>query len=328
MATALSVLPGSDRSEYLGGSDMIHLTSSDPWGCQRRLYYDKFPVPADFPFTGNIHTRRGKKLEAIAVEEYCELTGRIAVRHPFRQHKRKPWRSVHLDRRLYDRKDGKFADRGPGVLEAKCPARDGFWRIKTGGIPLDYEMQCQWGMAVTGWLWGAVAVFHADSMGLIHADYERDVEFCKELLKYGDTFYAHVLADRTDEFRKFRHIPDALPPGDKRCFTCPWRKTCQGLGMTITELEQEEQLPDVPLEDDPSLNELAQEFEETRVTASEAEKIHKEVKKTMQDRLGSRRAVNTGDWEVFDTEVPIKEKTIKAHKQRRTRVKRKGVKSP
>jgi hypothetical protein len=326
VTTELQVLPDADRSQYLGGSDMIHLTASEPWGCRRRLYYDKFPVPADFPFTGNIHTRRGKKLEAICVEEYLEATGRMAVRHPFRRQKRKPWRSVHLDRRLYDKKDGPFAPYGPGVLEAKCPARDGFWRIKTAGIPLDYEMQCQWGMAVTGWLWGAVVVFHADSMGLVYKDYKRDEEFCKELLKYGDSFYAEVLADRADEFRKFRHIPHALPPGDKRCFTCPWRKTCQGMGMTITELFEEEQLPDVPIEPDPSLEDLARELLETTEIRLEAEKIEEAVKDNLKELMGTRLAVDTGHFEVFLANINVKEHVRKAHAQKRIRVKPKKTK--
>ena len=63
------------RKTGFGGSDAHHYANIEPYGCARRVVYDKMGVPADYPFTGNNHTERGIWLEPIVAELTTEATG-------------------------------------------------------------------------------------------------------------------------------------------------------------------------------------------------------------------------------------------------------------
>ena len=52
-----------ERAEILGGSDMVHLLGLEPFGCQRRLCYDKSGIEPDFPEETNADMRRGAAYE-------------------------------------------------------------------------------------------------------------------------------------------------------------------------------------------------------------------------------------------------------------------------
>lgn len=321
--------PGEDRTTFIGGSDIPNLVQLEPWGCRRRLAYDKLGIPADFPFTGNSHTKRGQKLEAVAVDEYCEQTGRIARRMAYRENREKPWLGVHLDRMLHDPKRFREPLAGsicPGVLEVKVPARESFYRIKahldrTGDMPMSFQVQLQWGLALTGWKWGSIAVFHADSWSLLYKDYDRDGELCELLLREADDFFKtiqNISSTDVDEVQFDR--PINMP--DKRCLSCPWRKRCQGIGEVPGEIANQEQIPDdAPVETDLSLSSLVSRYLELAAVAREANEVFEETKAELKEKMGDRRAVDAGSGEVFVTNVQIKERVTKAHVQRRIRVK-------
>ena len=60
------------RRKGIGGSDWQDVLGLDPWGCARRLWYDKRSTPHDFPrrYTGAM--KRGHKLEALVAEEVSD----------------------------------------------------------------------------------------------------------------------------------------------------------------------------------------------------------------------------------------------------------------
>jgi hypothetical protein len=66
----------AERKKAIGGSDIPHLVGLEPFGCQRRLWYDKKGVPEDFPQQTNRHMKRGSAMEEFAVTEYYETTAR------------------------------------------------------------------------------------------------------------------------------------------------------------------------------------------------------------------------------------------------------------
>src|ERR1019366_2024927 len=87
----------AERKKAIGGSDALHLVGLAPFGCQRRLWYDKKGNPEDFPFRGNRHTQRGDVMEDIAKEEYGNITARSIRRVPWKLHPRIPRVGVHVD---------------------------------------------------------------------------------------------------------------------------------------------------------------------------------------------------------------------------------------
>jgi predicted phage-related endonuclease len=285
-------MAGEDRSTFIGGSDIADLIGQPPWGCKRKIYYEKRGIPADFPFTGNRHTRRGQKLEAIAVAEYTEVTSRKTQKMGFRANATKPWRAVHVDRVIWDVANGPFAAHGRGVLEVKCPGREQFYRIRMAGLPLTYEMQLQWGMANVGLKWGSINIFHADSWTMIVEDKERDDEFCDLLLAEADELWEKVSKDKADD--SLASIPEKLNPHDPRCKTCPWRTVCQKIGATPEELHEQEKVEGDAIERDETLAESVQEYHDLGEIASEAKKLYEEARNQLFAKLNGRKCVDTG----------------------------------
>ncbi len=63
------------RTGFIGGSDLGSIVNAPPYGCARKLWYQKRAVEPDYevPFRG--HLLRGVKLEPLIVAEYVAKTG-------------------------------------------------------------------------------------------------------------------------------------------------------------------------------------------------------------------------------------------------------------
>jgi len=305
-------MPEPDRIDYIGGSDVPDLIQLEPWGCSRRLYYSKLPVEQDFPFHGNYHTKRGQRLEEIAIEEYEVATGRWTYKIGFVQDPKRPWRCVHGDRE----QEG-MDNKGMGLVEAKCPAVAGFSRIRMQGIPLAYEVQLQWGLGLLGHQWGTVVVFNADYWALIWKDYERDDELIELMLERGEESWRIILNDRLMGMQD--NIPEPLPVSDRRCISCPWRARCKSLGDYGEEIGHEE-VPEVAPVKDYSLSLLAGEYLDAHAAHKDAKDNLDELKEQLKALMGERIAVDAGNALIYQTLVKMPDKVIKAHTQKRIRV--------
>lgn len=208
-----------ERKTAIGGSDVKDLLTLEPFGCARKLWYDKKGVPEDYPFTGNKHTRRGAALEPHAASDFAAKVG-CAV-EPL------PWRTlqgyqtfigVHIDGMLV-----KPGEDGPGALEVKVPTSRVYYQWKAKGEPsLDSQAQLQWAMMVHGFNWGYVTAFNADRWESHWWRCTPDRPMMVKLLGLAERFWGSL---------SLGHNPHPkLPREDRRCRQCPFRAKCQRLG--------------------------------------------------------------------------------------------------
>jgi predicted phage-related endonuclease len=276
-----------ERKTGLGGSDIVHLMGIAPYGCARRLWYDKGGVEPDHPFVGNQATLRGQRLEEFIVSEYVTVTGREVRRVPMRRHKEDKHLIVHCDRMIVN------DPRGPGYLEAKCPGRDSFYKQKRNGLHDGYILQMQHGLLVTGWTWGSFALFNPESFELIHFDVEADAKIQDSIRAHAMREWAALKNDMTSL------MPPRLNINSRACERCPWRTKCQGQAI-LDAIDQYKQVNamaanmataagvELPLEEDPTLQPVVDAYVEAKTLHDDAEAYMDECKEKLQQEMGGR----------------------------------------
>ena len=265
-----------ERRKGIGGSDIASVFSVG-YGCARRLWYDKTGTPADFPDEDSGPMKLGRWLEPHIAEEYSEITGRRVTEEPQYQHPDHPELLVHIDRTIH------FPDRPEvGVLEIKAFGRGMFAKMHREGMPIDYVLQLQHGMLVTGREVGAFAAMNRDSGALDHWDATRDPAACNEILDAAPAFWQSVV-DRV--------APDALDPDDKRCQFCRWRRTCQGNALVESATSD--------LENGDDLAPILAEYDERKALAEEADALLDETKEVLKTALVDRQAVSVQGRKVY-----------------------------
>lgn len=279
----------SDRAEFLaerasmiGGSDAADLLTLHPFGCKRRLWYDKKGVPADFEFPdASFHIQRGTHLEAIAIKVFCEQNvatlefGEVRKQTLYRL-KEFPFIGAHVDQVVE-------MPLGRTVLEMKCPSSRNFNKIKHDGCPNSWLVQCQWGMMAADVDHGVVGVFNPDLWKTLAFPVEKDEAFQANLRAVAAGFW-QSLSERENPVAKLSTL--AGDPAAE-CHRCRWRTKCQGLGQNIVSLTEEERIDLAARkwlrDDSPSLLALVDQFEEAGRERSEAEKFYKELKAELED---------------------------------------------
>lgn len=255
-----------DRTQGIGGSDIHHLFGLKPYGCTRRLWYEKRGVKADYPFLGNNATKRGNRLEALVAEEYTEKTGRVLSSCNL-AFKIGDCFVSHVDRLIE-------ADSGDGVLEIKVPGREMFHKIKQEGLSESHILQLQCYLMSTGHKWGAFVIFWADGWELLEFDVKRDDSIIDSIREKGIEFWTHYVQGSKQ--------PERLVNTDKRCGDCPWRYKCQG--QHLLDIVEEE------TEDIPFMEELAipiQQYAEACEIVKTAEKHKESIKETLKNAMGN-----------------------------------------
>lgn len=258
----------AERQTGIGGSDVHHLFSLEPYGCARRLWYEKSGIKADYPFDGNKATERGARLEDFIADMYSHETGRALVKWPMDRHPQHHWAIVHIDRR--------FADDDKEIAEIKCPARESFMRMKREGPPLAYVLQAQWGMWIAGAARCTFIVFWPDGFEMEVFTTHRDLDLTEKCMSAGEQFWRLVESGTP---------PERLAPKDKRCAKCPWRTTCQGERL-LAEIPKME-APDV----DEALMPVLREYVDAKAIVDDAEALVGEVRERLEAAIGTREAV-------------------------------------
>ena len=272
----------ADRQTCIGGSDAASLFS-EGYGCLRRLFYSKRGVPQDFSIDDLPVIRRGQKLERVAAEEFSIQSGRAIQEVGLARHPEHPEIGVHLDRvQIADFRPD------PGVVEIKVLGRETFAKLKRDGIQIDYQMQVQHGMLVTGAKWGTFVAFWADGFELKSWDVERDDELC-EMIRAAAVDTWKLIQENSCE------MPERLPADDKRCARCQWRRTCQDQRL----LEIMDAAPEDQLGFDPSLAALAAEYEDASEIASEANAVKEAIGARLKEVLEDRQVVDTNGYRVY-----------------------------
>ncbi len=261
------------RRTMIGGSDAAAVYSFG-YGCQRRLVMQKRGVTPDYEPEETLAMERGREMEDIIARKYAAETGRRVEQVGTRRHPQYPFLGVHMDRVVWrdDRPD-------PGYLEIKCLAREMFHRTRKEGLIDDYLLQEQHGLMVTDFQWGSFAVFWPDGWRLLWWDVDRDHDLIEDYRPAAIAVWAQITGGTS--------LPERLPPGDKRCSGCEFRKSCQGAAM-LALIEEE-----VTFESDDSLAGLAAEYMEAQVAESEAKDRKKEISEQLKTAMDERQGVAT-----------------------------------
>lgn len=129
-----------DRSKGLGASEAAAACGLSKWRTPLALYRQKIGEAP--PTEETLPMRVGKALESVVLGEYCRERGvtlrdqQTAFRDPAL-----PWRWVTVD----------AIDSNGVLVEAKTAGTALGWGAQgTDQVPMDYVLQCQHGMAVTG----------------------------------------------------------------------------------------------------------------------------------------------------------------------------------
>jgi hypothetical protein len=297
-----------ERSSAVGGSDVQHLLSLAPYGCRRRLWYDKKGVAADFPFTGNRHTRRGQAVEPHAIEEFCIGETYRGEGQPWLVQAQRRHAGAHIDHLIWRPRptEGVYnpADypEGRGVLEVKVPSVRNFYTLMAKGPPEAAQLQLQWGMEMAHTLWGVLLVFNADLWKYKFWTYQKDPGMVEDLLSIADRFWTSLESDRP--------VWERLDPSSRQCQDCPWRKTCQGITRVSPVNQEDLDEPTEPAEEDEGFFDLVAAFNAAATVASDAAKAKDAAKDALLGRLGAdkprRVRCKAGSVNYYEVVVPAK----------------------
>lgn len=238
----------SDRKHFIGGTDIQHVLGLEPYGCARRLWYQKTGATPDreFKMTGPIVA--GKLMEDGVAEMVKDRTGWNIRRKRASANGHELQR---VDRAIVGH------DRGPGVLEIKTVSDRAYWDWRRDGVPPGYLMQVQWYMHVLGWTWSCIAALNRDTGQLDLFEIDARPELMASVAEKVDWFMAHHVDQRI--------APPWLTERDGRCESCQWEPTCQ--------MDEWSAVSDQGLVQIDGLAPLVAEYQRARDVAKRAEKM-------------------------------------------------------
>lgn len=174
------------RKSGIGGSDAAAVLGASPWKSPYALWAEKTGLETDL--TDNEVLRWGRVLEGPIADEYAKISGR-KLQYPgefaIQRHPSLPHMICSLDRVIEP-----IDDRGPGSLSIKYvgPFKAGAWGEEA---PIEYQVQLQHEMAVTGFKWAAFAVLIWGA-GVKWMDVERNDNFIEALTDAERDFWKGV----------------------------------------------------------------------------------------------------------------------------------------
>ena len=271
-----------ERLTGLGGSDIHHLFNEKPYGCSRKLWYDKTSQEPDYPVIASNIMTRGNKLEQLIRDEYVLHTDR-KIRRVNRMitNKQHQWAMCHLDAEIVA-----FDDRKTGILECISVGRPMYYKIRDEGITTSWIWQMQHYLLTTNRQWGSYAVLWADNWEFVHFDVEVDADLQESIVSAGTNFWRMV---------ENGPAPERLDAKDKRCSNCEYRHTCQGEKLMV--LAQTYPSDDIPF--DNSLDELMIEYATMKVLQEEAAALVESKKQEIKTALGDRILVDCTGFRLY-----------------------------
>jgi len=317
----------AERSKCLGGSDAGDLLGLPPYGCERKLWFEKKGVPADFEFEVTNHVRRGQALEEIAFQEFYREFKAAHLR-PYKQDSDGlhfyPDRGPAGDVVLHMTQDGHVGvhvDRffkaewtlgRPSVLEIKVPTVFAWRNYKRlDAPPQTWTAQVQWGLMVSGCEFGALYIFNPDAFTGLKFDVKPDPEMHKAFRDIAEVFWTSLSLDENP--------CDKLPDGDARCYSCRWRTKCKGIGERAFDPSPQELQEIVDLggflrDDSSRLVTIVDLWEEAKRDAGEATKYKDELKDELMGLLKGPKVLMADGRKLVRKETVV---PVKAHTQNR-----------
>lgn len=236
------------RQGFIGGTDIQHILWLEPYGCARRLWYQKTGAPQDREFSVTEPIVCGKRMEDSVAEDVKEMTG-------WNIRRKKATANGHELQRVDRAIVGQ--DRGPGVLEIKTVSGRAYWDWKRDGVPLGYLMQVQWYMRVLGWKWACLAALNRETDQIELFEFEARPDLMAAVAEKVDWFMSHHVDQRV--------APPWLEERDGRCESCQWEPTCQ--------MDEWSAVSDQGLVQIEGLAPLVAEYQRARDVAKRAEKM-------------------------------------------------------
>jgi len=289
------------RRRGIGGSDIADLFSLPPYGCARKLWYEKTGKQPDYPSKNQDALQRGIAMEPVIARLFAEKTGmQLFFEKDTVVSDHHPWAQAHVDTFAY-------TEEGFAVpVEIKAPGREVFLQLRKKGAADGYILQVQHILSVCDMPFGYFVAHCAEFWTqLIHFKVEADKGVQDRIIERGEKFWnLNVLGGEE---------PDRLPASDKRCASCEFRRSCQGEHMVALMKESG------AVVFDESLSGLLQEFLEMRDIADAAEGELDLLKDAIRAKLGDRQAVEANGARVYYRpyeKSALSTKRIAATKQR------------
>jgi len=164
MTATAQAFTTEERRRYIGASEIAAIMGLDRFKTALDVFNEKMGLVE--PFSGNKHTERGNRLEAIAVEEFTNLTGqKLHRRNQAYTHPAHPFIVGHIDRVFVGEKK---------LAEVKCPSIAAYRKYQREGLPPSMVIQMQTYLGLTGFQSGVWIVFCADAWDMATFEVEFD----------------------------------------------------------------------------------------------------------------------------------------------------------
>lgn len=185
----------AERRTGIGASDAPIVLGLSPWKSPLALYAEKAGLVN--PSAGEQESARwGRKLEPVLAAAYEEETGRTTWDpgpYTIQRHTSIPWLLSTCDRfvaAIGHVNPWGYPETTPGVLELKTASalKKAAW---TDEPPVMYQVQVQHQLAVTGHLWGSIAVL-IGGQTFLWTDIQRNETFIAQLLAAEEAFWTRI----------------------------------------------------------------------------------------------------------------------------------------
>jgi putative phage-type endonuclease len=200
---------GTDRTQWLGSSDIAPIMGISPWATPLDVYFAKIGMPRPPDPERMRLFRRGKHLEPAILNMFEEEIGISLIARGLRyRSKSHPWMAAEID--------AEYSDSTSRIrnVEAKSVhphAARGFGEPETDQLPVYYLSQAQWGMMITGREHCTFAALIGSDLHIYNV--ERDDETIAGLLEHALKFWNdHVLARVPPPPKTLHDVVRLLPP--------------------------------------------------------------------------------------------------------------------
>lgn len=199
------------RKAGIGGSDIAHLFSLEPYFCETRVALDKLGFVGED--ISNEHMERGKRLEPIVISKLEDVLKKTITKAGAGYNDNFPFIRVNADALIFG-EDFKLE----AVVEIKCPAKFSYFNMLKNGIPEYYNLQAHAEMLAYG-VDKCYFVLYCEEIDSLHVfeiykceDYkERIFEKCLD-------FWGKITSKA--DLKQFHAVDD------KRCKDCPQYLNC------------------------------------------------------------------------------------------------------
>jgi len=179
------------RKKGIGGSDAAAIAGLNKWKSPVAVYMEKIGeiqgdrIDSEAAYFGNV-------LEDVVAQEFSRRTGlKVRRRNAMLQHPEHPWMIANIDRLIVGEKTG-----------LECKTTSAFLADQWDGeeVPIQYILQCQHYMAVTGFKAWWIAVLIGGNK-FVYKKIERDDELISNLIDIEKDFWEnHVVPQIPPDF--------------------------------------------------------------------------------------------------------------------------------